>query len=151
MLWPRFVRIFETYRENETDNLRSLLDSEEIRQLSCIVGQAGESQERLEAILDTGEFLQWMPNLMSRILRLKPELFMDDKLFSIAYSNLPQEINEPERSELQSQNVSRIANPLEDVASATQLSRFDRPEVERQSRLRAFRSIDLVKEYMVAV
>jgi len=150
-LWPRFVRAFKENADDDLTELRDLLSKDDIRQLSRMVAEQGRGQERLEEILNSGEFLKWMPHLMSRILRQIPKRFLDDRLFAIAYSNLPDELSEDERIILGSQNVSKIANLLEDVANATRLARYDSPQIEKLLRLRAFRSIDLIEEYMVAM
>ena len=149
-LWPRFVRAFETYSNGDTVRLRDLLGDEDVRQLSRAVAEQGGGQDQVETLLDTGEFLRWMPHLMSRLLGQMPERFLDDRLFAIPYRNLPQGLSEAERFELARGNVSRLANPLEDLANATRPSRFEPAEVERLVRLRAFRSIDLVQEFVVA-
>jgi len=100
--------------------------------------------------LETGEFVKIMPQLLCRVLREKPELFLDDKLFAIAFNQLPEGLTEEERSAIGFENVSRIANLLEDVANATRHFRVGMPQIERLNRLRAFRSIDLIREYLVA-
>ncbi len=148
-LWPRFVRVFEA-NSGESVRLRDLLGEEDLRGLGRVVAQQGGGQELVDRILDTGEFLRWMPDQMSRILRRLPEAFLDDRLFAVPYRNLPQGLSEAERFELGQANVSRVANPLEDVANATRVSPFEAREVERIVRLRAFRSVDLVKQYLVA-
>ncbi len=149
-LWPRFVRAFEDYSESNDGRLRDLLGEEDRRQLSRTVAQQGGGQDLVERLLDTGEFLRWMPYQMSRILRRLPEVYLDDRLFAIPLRNLPEGLGEAERIELGQDNVSRVANSLEDVANATRPSSFEVPQIERLVRLRAFRSIDLVKEFLVA-
>lgn len=149
-LWPMFVRAFQTYSDNDTRQLRDLLSKEDIRQLGRMVAEQGRGQERLEEVLNSGEFLKWVPHLVSRILRQMPERFLDDRLFAVSYNNMPEELNEDERLALGLENVSRVANLLEDAANATKSVRYDSTQVERLMRLRAFRSIDLIKEYLVA-
>ena len=147
-LWPRFVRAFEAHPAAES--LRDLLGDEDVRSLARAIAEEGGSQDRVEQLLNSGEFLRLMPHQMSRILRRVPEAFMDDLLFAIPYVNLPRGLTEAEQSTLGQDNVSRVANPLEDLANATRPSRFDAPEVERNVRLRAFRSLDLIREFLVA-
>ncbi|MFC1929099.1 hypothetical protein ACFLXK_05840 [Chloroflexota bacterium] len=115
-----------------------------------MVAEQGRGQVVLEEILNTGEFLKWIPHLISRILRQMPKRFLDDRLFAVAYANLPDGLDEDEREILGLENVSRIANLLEDAANATKPVRFDSSQIERIGRLRAFRSIDLIREYIVA-
>jgi len=149
-IWTPFVHAFQTFSDSDTRRLRDLLGKEDMRQLSRMVAEHGRGQVMLEEILNTGEFLKWMPHLISRILRQMPERFLDDRLFAISYINLPDGLSEDERTILGLENVSRIANLLEDAANATKPVRFDSSQIERIGRLRAFRSIDLIREYIVA-
>ena len=149
-IWPKFVRTFESYSDDNSRRLRELLEKEDVRQLGRMVAEQGRGQERLEEILNTGEFLKWMPDLISRILRQMPERFLDDRLFAISYRDLPEELSEDECTTIGLENVSRVANLLEDAANATKPARFVAPQIERLVRLRAFKSIDLIREYLVA-
>jgi len=150
-IWMPFVHAFQTYSDDDKRQLRDLLGKEDIRQLSRMVAEQGRGQVMLEEILNTGEFLKWIPHLISRILRQMPERFLDDRLFAVSYGNLPEGLDEDEREILGLENVSRIANLLEDAANATKPVRFDSSQIERIGRLRAFRSIDLIREYVVAI
>jgi len=149
-IWPSFVHAFQLFSDDDTRQLRDSLRKEDIRQLSRMVAEQGRGQVMLEEILNTGEFLKWMPHLISRILRQMPERFLDDRLFAVSYIDLPGGLSEDERTILGLENVSRIANLLEDAANATKPVRFDSSQIERIGRLRAFRSIDLIREYIVA-
>lgn len=149
-LWTRFVRSFETRATGVDTHLRDLLTEEDIRQISRTVAEAGGGQLQLESILQSGEFLKYMPNLMSRILRQTPDRFLDNKLFAVPFHNLPQGLTEQECQELGGANASRMANLLEDIANASRPSRFELTEIERRGRRRAFGSIDLIRELLVA-
>ncbi|MCK4822498.1 hypothetical protein KA005_42430, partial [bacterium] len=135
-IWTSFVHAFQSFSDDDTRQLRDLLGKEDIRQLSRMVAEQGRGQVMLEEILNTGEFLKWMPHLISRILRQMPERFLDDRLFAVSYIDLPGGLSEDERTILGLENVSRIANLLEDAANATKLVRFDSSQIERIGRLR---------------
>ena len=148
-LWPRFNLAYEA-SSGETAKLKELLNGEEMRRLSFVVAQQGLDQAFLNRVLENGEFLRIMPQMLSHVLREKPEVFLDQHLFDIAYNQLPEELAEEARPAICRDNVSRIANLLEDVANATRYTGFAGPQIERLNRLRAFRSIDLIRAYLVA-
>lgn len=148
-LWPRFGLTYKASGGGAA-KLKDVLSRDEMRQLSLVVAEQGRDQAFLDRVLETGEFLRIMPQLLSRILREKPEIFLDDQMFAIAYNQLPEELTEEARTTICRDNVSRIANLLEDVANATRHVSLGVPQIERLSRLRAFRSVDLVREYLVA-
>jgi len=146
-----FVRCFVPNPSRNAAKLRDLPTQEEVRHLGREVAEAGGDQNRVAQLLESGEFLRYLPHVMSRAVRQSPELFLDNKLFALTLRNLPRELSEAERDELGRANASRIANLLEDLANAANPPRFELPNIERLGRQRAFVAIELLRELLVAI
>jgi hypothetical protein len=141
-LYPRINRSFISGRTEQSNcELKDLLTQEEIRQLGRIIAESGGDQRRLDEVLGNGEFLKWVPYVMSRLIRQMPERFLDNKLFALPLKNLPTGLSPGERDELGKANASLVANLLEDLANATKSIYGNNEKIELLNRKRAFASV----------
>ena len=129
--------------------LRSLLTENELADVRRAVAESGGDEERLETILNSGDFLPSMPMVLGRIIRRHPERFLDNRLFSLPYENVPALLPDVERVQIGMANAERVANSIEDLASVLSAPAYESAELRRIGRRRALGSHDLIRALLV--
>ena len=88
-LIPKMIRAYCNEEDNTVNQLKEFLSEDELIQLRGNVAESGGSQSDLDAVLDTGQFLNFMPHVLARMVRTYPHLFLDELIFTLPYSNVP--------------------------------------------------------------
>ena len=149
-LVPRLILVYSQYSNTTKKPLKALLSPDEVEVLSRLVAESGGDQNRLDEVLETGEFLTMMPTIIGKVIRQHANIFLDGLLFSLPYSTLPQSLPELTRHELGKANAERVANLLDDVAGAIRTQSFESRQLQTLSRKRVANSLDMIREITVA-
>ena len=149
-LAPRMVRIYAQCPNATPGALKSLLAEDEVAILSRLIAESGGDQNRLDAVLETGEFLTIMPTMIGKAVRQHPDVFLDGSLFSLPYSTLPKGLQDSTRHDLGTANAEQVANLIDDIAGAVRLQSFESRRLQTLSRKRVANSLDLIREITVA-
>ena len=149
-LVPRLVQVYWQSSAAQDCELKDLLTDDETERLSRLVAESGGDQNRLETVVNTGEFLTLMPTIIGRIVRQHPGVFLDGQLFSLPFATLPQSLAESNKRELGMANAERVANLIDDIAGVARLQSFQSRQLQALIRKRVANSLDLIREIMVA-
>ena len=148
-LVPQMTQAFTCGREERVGSLQRLLSEDDKVKLGRTIAEAGRTQSDLESVMNSGQFLQTMPHLLGKLVREKPELFLDGLVFTLPYSEVPTVLPDWKRTEIGMTNANKVANLIEDVADATDSPEFESPEVRRLRRRRAHVSHDYLREILI--
>lgn len=149
-LIPPMISAYANGDNERIKTLKNFLSTDEHVRLGLSIAESGGSQSELEEILDSGKFLRWTPQVLGKLLRASPELFLDELVFSPPYNNVPTGLPDLRRKEIGMGNANKVASMIEDVANVSASQGFESAELQRLSRMRATVSHDYLREILVA-
>lgn len=148
-LSPLIVEAYVADENATLSELRCFLSEHELSDVRRAVAESGGDEERLEEILNSADFLTSLPMVLGRIIRAHPERFLDNRLFALAFANVPALRSSVEQRQIGMDNAGRVANLIEDLASVLSPPGYQSSELRSIGRRRALSSHDLLRALLV--